>query len=182
MHPTRTSTKLLLGAACAVSAVTGCVSVNPAQTGPAAAPAGGPPPRHEPRGGPGALPVVVQAPALEALKAVPREGVRPSAPTAAGRGSARSVPGPRTGEGEAVQAARGVPDVPVPAEPGGRGKEGPRGRAHGSEPGAQLPPGLARELPVRPADVCALGRRHGNWDPHGPEARICAGVEGAGAG
>ncbi|MFE1558776.1 hypothetical protein ACFW6V_27830 [Streptomyces sp. NPDC058734] len=188
MHPTRTSTKLLLGAACAVSAVSavsGCVSVNPAQPVPAAAPAGGPPPRHEPRGGPGALPVVVQAPALEALKAVPREGVRPSAPTAAGRGAARAVPGPRTGDGEAAGAAAGVPDIPVPAEPGGHGDGGPQGRAHGSGQHAELPPGLARELPVRPADVCALGRRHGNWDPDGPEARICAGVEsarGAGAG
>ncbi|MEU8436777.1 hypothetical protein AB0F18_28500, partial [Streptomyces sp. NPDC029216] len=93
MHPTRTTTKLLLGAACAVSAVSGCVNVSPAPMLPAGAPSDGMPPRHEPRGGPGALPVVVQAPALEALKAVPRDGaVRPSAPTAAGRGGARRAP------------------------------------------------------------------------------------------
>ncbi|MFD9263963.1 histidine kinase, partial [Streptomyces sp. NPDC059538] len=35
---------------------------------------------------------------------------------------------------------------------------------------------LIRKLPVRPADVCALGRRHGRWHPDSPEARICAGV------
>lgn len=182
MHPTRTSTKLLLGAACAVSAVSGCVNVNPALPGPAAAPDGGPPPRHEPRGGPVALPVVVQAPALEALKAVPRDGVRPSAPTAAGRGASRTVPGPRTGAGETAGTVPGVPGVPVPAEPDEHGQGGPQGRAHGAGKHAEAPPGLARELPVRPADVCALGRRHGNWAPDGPEARICAGVEGAGAG
>ncbi|MFF5707177.1 hypothetical protein ACFY7H_32515 [Streptomyces sp. NPDC012794] len=177
MHPTRTSTKLLLGAACAVSAVSGCVNVNPSPTGPAAAP-GGPPPRHEPRGGPGALPVVVQAPALEALRAVPGEGARPSAPTAAGRGSARTVPGPRTEPREAAPAAPAVPDIPEPAEPPGRARGGAAGRPPAPGREGRLPPGLVRELPVRPADVCALGRRHGDWDPDGPEARICAGVEG----
>ncbi|MFF7082269.1 hypothetical protein [Streptomyces lavendulae] len=39
-----------------------------------------------------------------------------------------------------------------------------------------MPRELMRELPVRPADVCALGRRHGRWHPDSPEARICAGV------
>ncbi|MFE3764612.1 hypothetical protein ACFXPI_22980, partial [Streptomyces sp. NPDC059104] len=74
MHPTRTSTKLLLGAVCAASAVStvsGCVSVGPGPGRPATAPSAGSAPRYEPRGGPGALPVVVQAPALEALGAVP---------------------------------------------------------------------------------------------------------------
>ncbi|MCX5379605.1 hypothetical protein [Streptomyces sp. NBC_00091] len=178
MHPTRTSTKLLLGAACAVSAVSGCVNVSPPQMGPAAAPSEGLAPRHEPRGGPGALPVVVQAPALEALKAVPREAGRPTAPTTAGRGAARTVPGPRVEAGEAVQAPPEVPDIPGPAEPAGRAEGGSQGGPRHAGPDAQLPPGLARELPVRPADVCALGRRHGNWDPQSPEARICAGVEG----
>ncbi|MEJ8645240.1 hypothetical protein WKI68_36630 [Streptomyces sp. MS1.HAVA.3] len=37
---------------------------------------------------------------------------------------------------------------------------------------------LLRKLPVRPADVCALGRRHGRWHPDSPEARICSGVHG----
>ncbi|MGW7192964.1 hypothetical protein ACWGIP_28115, partial [Streptomyces sp. NPDC054838] len=73
MHPTRTTTKLLLGVACAVSAVSGCVTVSPTATQPAAGTSSGLPPHHEPRGGPGVLPVVVQAPALEALKAGPRE-------------------------------------------------------------------------------------------------------------
>ncbi|MEV0993024.1 hypothetical protein AB0J17_39450, partial [Streptomyces sp. NPDC049949] len=81
MHPSRTTTKLLLGVACAVSAVSGCVNVTPAPMQPAAAPGtAAPPPRHEPRGGPGAVPVEVQAPALEALKAVPGRSAQSAAP------------------------------------------------------------------------------------------------------
>ncbi|MFE3577729.1 hypothetical protein ACFXOJ_00005, partial [Streptomyces vinaceus] len=80
MHPTRTTTKLLLGVACAVSAVSGCVNVTPAPMQPAAAPGtAAAPPRHEPRGGPGAVPVEVQAPALEALKAAPGRSGRAEA-------------------------------------------------------------------------------------------------------
>ncbi|MER7343194.1 hypothetical protein ABT403_35880 [Streptomyces sp. NPDC000075] len=181
MHPTRTSTKLLLGAACAVSAVSavsGCVSVSPAPMLPAGSPLDGAGPRHEPRGGPGALPVVVQAPALEALKAVPRDGAgRPSAPTAAGRGTARTAPGSPVESGEAAEeAAQAVPDIPEPRKAPGHAE-----RLHGGPPGsvrpdARVPRELVRELPVRPSDVCALGRRHGHWAPDSPEARICAGV------
>ncbi|MBT2459537.1 hypothetical protein J7E98_33725, partial [Streptomyces sp. ISL-86] len=71
VHPTRTTTTLLLGVACAVSAVSGCVNVTPAPMQPAAAPSAGVPPQPGPGGGPGAPPVVVQAPALEALQAGP---------------------------------------------------------------------------------------------------------------
>ncbi|MCB5183159.1 hypothetical protein LG632_27870, partial [Streptomyces sp. SMC 277] len=67
MHPTRTTTTLLLGVAAAVSAVSGCVNVTPSPVQPASAPSSGVPPQHEPRGGEGPTPVVVQAPALEAL-------------------------------------------------------------------------------------------------------------------
>ncbi|MEU3408457.1 hypothetical protein ABZ766_31520 [Streptomyces sp. NPDC006670] len=175
MHPTRTSTKLLLGAACAVSAasaVSGCVNVSPAPMRPAGSPSDAAAPRHEPRGGPGALPVVVQAPALEALKAVPREGAaRPSAAPAPGRGTAPTAPGgpPRAGGG-GVAPGGGAP-LPEPRRPAGHAE-----RLPGGLPDARVPRELVRELPVRPADVCALGRRHGHWKPDSPEARICAGV------
>ncbi|MER5733994.1 hypothetical protein ABT084_37680, partial [Streptomyces sp. NPDC002138] len=78
MHPTRTTTKLLLGVACAVSAVSGCVSVSPQAPQPAGAASAEPPPQghHDPHGAAGAAPVVVMAPALEALKAVPAERSR----------------------------------------------------------------------------------------------------------
>ncbi|MEU3914821.1 hypothetical protein [Streptomyces sp. NPDC029721] len=180
MHQTRTSTKLLLGAACAVSAVSavsGCVNVSPAPMRPAGSPSDAGAPRHEPRGGPGALPVVVQAPALEALKAVPRDGAaRPSAPTAAGRGTARTAPGGTAQALEAEEAAGAVPDIPEPRRHAEHAQRLPGGLPGPLRPDARVPRELARELPVRPADVCALGRRHGNWQPDSPEARICAGV------
>lgn len=125
VHPTRTTTKLLLGVACAVSAVSGCVNVTPASVQPAAAPSTpGAAPRHEPRGGPGATPVVVQAPALEALKAMPGQSAGPS--PAGGRQSApRSgapAADPDTGTAARGTAAGGGSALPVPdiPEPGSR--------------------------------------------------------------
>ncbi|WP_327307870.1 hypothetical protein OG730_34285 [Streptomyces sp. NBC_01298] len=196
MHPTRTTTKLLLGVACAVSAVSGCVNVTPAPGMPGAV-AGpgtpGAPPRHEPLGGQEAAPVVVRAPALEALEAVEAAPGRPAgpAPSASGRAAVprAAVPaaeaagsGRRGGRG-APAAAAPVPDIPEPRRPGlnrehadGRSAGRPPGRARGE--GGEVPRKLVRELPVRPADVCALGRRHGRWHPDSPEARICAGVQG----
>ncbi|MFF4453477.1 hypothetical protein [Streptomyces goshikiensis] len=196
MHPTRTTTTLLLGVACAVSAVSGCVNVPPAPMRPAAAPASGVPSRHGARGGPGALPVVVQAPALEALKSSDTVPGRPGEPAA-------SEAAPVPASAPAAEAATGseadvppVPDIPEPRrhaggaqgrpegsdgheEPDGRGGSGGEGRGgrphHGRKPGPQVPPELVKELPVHPADVCALGRRHGRWHPDSPEARICAG-------
>ncbi|MFJ8013550.1 hypothetical protein [Streptomyces sp. NPDC096339] len=172
MHPTRTTTTLLLGVACAVSAVSGCVKVGPAPVTPAVGPSAGPAPHHEPRGGPGASPVVVQAPALEALKAAPG----PAAPSAA------SAPaGAPAAPQRSAQAPPPVPDIPEPRKPA----EAARGDGHGGggHPGparsdAKAERELMRELPVRPADVCALGRRHGHWRPDSPESRICEGVHG----
>ncbi|APU39266.1 hypothetical protein ACFCYM_21905 [Streptomyces sp. NPDC056254] len=177
MHPTRTTTKLLLGVACAVSAVSGCVHVSPGPVQPAAAPAAGVPPRHEPRGGPGTAPVVVRAPALEALEAVeaaPEQAAPPSAAPAgrAAGDSARSAPG------GAVTAAPPVPDIPEPRRAGQPAPGRPDGPRRHARPDAEAERELMRKLPVRPADVCALGRRHGRWHPDSPEARICAGVHG----
>ncbi|WP_405426292.1 hypothetical protein [Streptomyces erythrochromogenes] len=178
MHPTRTTTKLLLGVACAVSAVSGCVNVSPGPVQPAAAPAAGGPPRHEPRGGPGVAPVAVRAPALEALEAVetaPEQSARPAAGAPAVRAAERPA---RGAPGGPVPDAPPVPDIPEPrraAEPAQGRPDGPRRRAR---PDAEAERELVRKLPVRPADVCALGRRHGRWHPDSPEARICAGVHG----
>lgn len=191
MHPTRTTTKLLLGVACAVSAVSGCVNVTPAPLQPATAPGTpGTPPRHEPRGGPGAAPVVVRAPALEALEAVPGRPAGP-APSTSGRAAVprTGVPAAQAaqdggpGARRAPAAAAPVPDIPEPRQPGGH-RDHADGRPGGQHPGRprsggdEVPRELMRELPVRPADVCALGRRHGRWHPDSPEARICAGVQG----
>ncbi|MET9881580.1 hypothetical protein ABZZ20_00205 [Streptomyces sp. NPDC006430] len=185
MHPTRTTTKLLLGVACAVSAVSGCVNVTPTPMQPATAPTTGVPPQHEARVGAGATPVEVQAPALEALEvleglgAVPGRSVQPT-PSAASRQSA-----PRSAAGTAAEAAEGpsraappVPDIPEPRLPAARASAGKGGRTDPLRPDAGVPRELMKELPVRPGDVCALGRRHGHWRPDSPEARICGGVHG----
>ncbi|UQX00127.1 hypothetical protein [Streptomyces sp. RerS4] len=177
MHSTRTSTKLLLGMACAVSAVSGCVQVTPAPTHPAGAPAAGAPPQHEPRGGPGAAAVVVQSPALEALgalRALPGDSGPATAPTTASRRATTHTTGQApAGPGEASPP---VPDIPEPRRPAARPPGGSGGVPEAVGREARVPRELTRELPVRPADVCALGRRHGRWHPDSPEARICAGV------
>ncbi|MFJ7780143.1 hypothetical protein [Streptomyces yangpuensis] len=177
MHPTRTTTKLLLGVACAVSAVSGCVQVSPGPVQPAA-PAAGVPPRHAPRSGPAADPVAVRAPALEALEAVEAAPERPARPAAAAPAVRDAGQPARDASGGPVQDAPPVPDIPEPrrpAEPAQGRPDGPRGHAR---PGTGAERELVRKLPVRPADVCALGRRHGRWHPDSPEARICAGVHG----
>ncbi|MCJ1675888.1 hypothetical protein MTF65_00630 [Streptomyces sp. APSN-46.1] len=173
---------------------------------PAGAPSSGAPPHHEPRGGPGAAPVIVQAPALEALKAVDAAPERPGHPeasaAASGAGTGAAAAAASTGAEGAVPPApgteraagrarghdgrdgyegRGGPDGrggPEASEGrGGAGGEGHRDRAHqGKKPAPEVPRRLMRELPVQPADVCALGRRHGRWHPDSPEARICSGV------
>ncbi|MCX4776974.1 hypothetical protein [Streptomyces sp. NBC_01264] len=194
MHPTRTTTKLLLGVACAVSAVSGCVNVTPAPVQPATAPGTpGAPPRHEPLGGEAAAPVVVRAPALEALEAVEAAPGRPAgpAPSTSGRAAVPRAAIPdaeaagkgRRGDRGAPAAAAPVPDIPEPRQPGVHREhaDGRPGGKHQGRPrgeGGEVPRELVRELPVRPADVCALGRRHGRWHPDSPEARICAGVQG----
>ncbi|MFD3872391.1 hypothetical protein [Streptomyces sp. NPDC058623] len=178
MHQTRTSTKLLLGVACAVSAVSGCVNVAPGPTDPGSTPPTGPAPRHGPRGGPGTLPVVVQAPALEALRAVPGQDAGHAPHPAAPRRPTTAHTGSAAAPGAQPRTAPPVPDIPEPPEPVRHAEERPEGRPHPVRPDARVPRDLVRELPVRPADVCALGRRHGRWHPDSPEARICSGVEG----
>ncbi|MBT2459115.1 hypothetical protein J7E98_31450, partial [Streptomyces sp. ISL-86] len=110
----------------------------------------------------------------------------PAASTAAQTPAPRTAAEPGAGAEAAVPP---VPDIPEPRKPAGRtaghpggpgGPGGPRGpgsRPHPGRPDAE-PRELVRELPVHPADVCALGRRHGRWHPDSPEARICAGVQG----
>ncbi|MER7762120.1 hypothetical protein [Streptomyces sp. NPDC097619] len=191
MHRNRTTTTLLLGVACAVSAVSGCVNVNPVAVQPAAS---AEPPRHDPRGGAAPLPVVVQAPALEALQAVPPD--RPD-----GKGDAGAAPAGAAAAGSTDRGAREpvIPAADLPADPqppaaeaparertrsgageGERGGNGDRGREERpAGPGAR-PPKLKDlpKVPVDAGDVCALGRRYGQWKKDSPESRICSGVYG----
>ncbi|MGW2821331.1 hypothetical protein ACWC24_10040 [Streptomyces sp. NPDC001443] len=149
MH--RTTTLATLLATVAVSALTGCVTVQrpPAADPPAAAPASSPVPRAEvdPQS------QVVQAPDREALELVgPRQGSQP--PTPAPRQAA-----PR---GHAA-AGRAQPDtVPRPPRPRSRGPHRPR---------TEIPEmsGTVRGNP----DLCALGRTYGGWRADSPESAIC---------
>ncbi|MER5929193.1 hypothetical protein [Streptomyces sp. NPDC002054] len=186
MHPTRTTTTLLLGVACAVSAVSGCVHVNPAAVRPAVAPAAGVPPQHETRSGRGAAPVEVQAPALEALRTAPDPVAEDAAAPAAPAPRADAPPAGSAPQGTApahVELPPPVLDIPEPPAPAGsapgrsEGKgESEADRKRNRREARKVERELMKRLPVRPSDVCALGRKHGSWQPDSPEARICAGV------
>ncbi|MGX1567470.1 hypothetical protein [Streptomyces sp. NPDC055506] len=164
MHRTTTTATLLVTVA--VSALSGCVTVqDPPVPGPPAAPSRPPAPRPEEQ--------VVQAPAREALELI--EGSRRPQPTA-------SVSRPATPPAASPQRERqpssgtGPGDArPRPARPEHRAPA-PRGP---QRPPAGLPdvPESVRQdvhqsVPKN-ADVCALGRRYGGWRRDSPEATIC---------
>ncbi|AYL34887.1 hypothetical protein CNQ36_05270 [Streptomyces fungicidicus] len=156
----RNSTTAALLVTLAVSALSGCVTVQrPLAPGPATAPAQRPEPRTVGRD----ETQVVQAPAREALEMVgpdrpPRTSASPShraAPTSAP--TARDTPSADR-KGQAPPARPGT---------GGNGQEG--------RPPAGLP-GAAASMPGSPSggpDLCALGRQYGGWRPGSQEAVIC---------
>ncbi|GAA3368849.1 hypothetical protein GCM10020367_08860 [Streptomyces sannanensis] len=143
MHRTRTTTALL--AILAVSAVSGCVTVQ-ARPSPASLPARTGVSR-------GVAPQIVQSPVREALEAAlppaPASRQEPSAPPAA-----------------RDQAA----DAPA-ADPARR----PRHTSpEGTDPALPVPStGIVPAPVVGTGDVCALGQGFGGWRPDSPEARIC---------
>jgi hypothetical protein len=148
VHRTTTTATLLVSVA--VSALTGCVTV---QRAPAPGPPPVPSPPLAPRPDGSAAPRVVQAPAREALE-VAGPSPRPSPSTAATyrtpRPAATPVPRP------APHRTRTAPD-PQQARPG---------------PRAEVPPAVSDAFPKN-TGVCALGRTYGGWKPDSPEATIC---------
>ncbi|MFY0513545.1 hypothetical protein ACOMD4_24630 [Streptomyces anulatus] len=156
MQRTRITANLLVGLT--VTAISGCVSVEP---------------RALPSPRPGATgpaqdvaPQIVQSPAREVLEAVPDPSppaALPSSPAPPAVGSPSEAP--RTGPAGASRPreradppgsrtprrATGVPSVTVPALP---------------------------RVPAGGADVCALGRGYGGWPAGSPESRICSGTYG----
>ncbi|MEU6680071.1 hypothetical protein [Streptomyces sp. NPDC046853] len=146
MHRTTTTAATLL-ASVAVSALSGCVSVerHPAP-GPSAASA--PPPAPRPDGS--SRPRVVEAPAREALELIgpPRD----PAPRATGTAPSISAVPSRT------------------ARPPQRSTPPPH--RHGQRPVAAEPPALPTAAPTN-ADLCALGKQYGGWQPGSPESVIC---------
>ncbi|SED83561.1 hypothetical protein [Streptomyces sp. TLI_105] len=160
MHGTRTTAKILVGAA--VAALAGCVSVDAPPTAPApvSAPAADTAPAQD------VAPQIVEGPAREALEAAlpaPPPSAAPRATPPAGQ-HRRAVTPPR-------------PERPHPA-PVPRQREHPRPVARPDLPVLPELTELPRNPPVSRADVCDLGERYGGWDPDSAQARICHGAYG----
>ncbi|WAZ20263.1 hypothetical protein STRCI_001366 [Streptomyces cinnabarinus] len=149
MHRTTTTAALLVTVA--VSALSGCVTV---QRPPASAP--GPAPAQPSAARP--QPQIVQAPALEALELIgPTRRPEPRPSTT--RRPSRTPPAPAA---PAAQAP--PPNSPRPAAP------------RAERPAPQRPrvdiPDIAESVREN-TDVCGLGKRYGGWRKDSPEARIC---------
>ncbi|MFF8475974.1 hypothetical protein [Streptomyces sp. NPDC015414] len=147
MHRTTTTTALLVTVA--VSALSGCVTVQrPATPGPPSETVSSQ--RTGPRPDGSAVPRVVQAPAREALEMAGPSG-RP-------RRNEPAAPR-RTPAAPPVTHPPAAPPAPAPAHP-----DRPRQRGGGLPGAAQVP---------QAPDVCALGREYGGWRGGSPESEIC---------
>ncbi|MFB7237724.1 hypothetical protein ACFCXK_23400 [Streptomyces sp. NPDC056269] len=164
MHGTRTTAKILVGAA--VAALAGCVSVDTPPTAPAPASAA-----ETLRPGQDVAPQIGEGPALEAL-----EAALPAPPPSAAPRTAPSAEAPRRG------AAAPRPEETRP-QPVPRLRESPRPETRPPlpEPPAELVE-LPRTSPLSPApqlsraEVCGLGERYGGWAPDSDPSRICHGT------
>ncbi|MFE5943011.1 hypothetical protein [Streptomyces sp. NPDC056480] len=161
MHGTRTTAKILVGAA--VAALAGCVSVDTPPTAPAPASAA-----ETVRPGQDVAPQIVEGPALEALEAALPAAPPPSA-------TPRATPSP---EARRREAAPPRPEASRP-ESVPRQRERPRPETRPPLPGLPAEPaGLPKIPPVSRADVCDLGERYGGWAPGSDPSRICHGTYG----
>ncbi|MEW1613831.1 MULTISPECIES: hypothetical protein [unclassified Streptomyces] len=151
MQRTRFTTRLLVGVA--VTAVSGCVSVEPRATPRQ--------PLESSRPVQDVFPQVVQPPGREALETIAEPSPSPGgsalpSPSAAGPPRARRAgppSAPRSPERAAPPQRRTVP------------RQVPR-----------IPPGVLPSLPqVRGGvpDVCAIGRGYGGWPAGSEEAGVC---------
>ncbi|MFF0426602.1 hypothetical protein ACFYUJ_19605 [Streptomyces sp. NPDC004520] len=161
MHGTRTTVKILVGAA--VAALAGCVSVDAPPTAPTPAPA---PAADTVRPAQDVAPQIVDGPAREALEAA----LPAPPPSAAPRATHPAEPHRRT-------AAPPRPEAPHP-DPVPERRERPRPAARPDLPELPELRGLPVEPPVSRADVCELGERYGGWVPGSDQARICHGAYG----
>ncbi|MFD7136548.1 hypothetical protein [Streptomyces sp. NPDC059894] len=173
MHRTTSTTATLL-VTVAVSALTGCVTLqHPPAPGPPAAPSSPSAPTTAPLPTPDgrAGTRVVQAPALEALERVGTP--RAPEPTAPPRARRTTPPAPAT----SAPAAQPPPRTAPQARPRTVPQQRPRTRparpepARPASPRGEIPD--VREEVERNTDVCALGRRYGGWPSDSPQAVIC---------
>ncbi|MCX4968020.1 hypothetical protein OHA98_25315 [Streptomyces sp. NBC_00654] len=157
MHRTRITAKLLVGVA--VTAVSGCVSVEPS--------ADIPPRPGSSRPVQDVTPQIVQPPAAhEALESLESESLPDPKPS-----PVASAP-PSASAHRAPAAVR----RPAPLTPRLReAVESPKRWIPGRLP--RVPPPGARAVPRSPggtpSDVCALGRGYGGWPAGSPQSRIC---------
>ncbi|MFF4959299.1 hypothetical protein [Streptomyces sp. NPDC001222] len=148
----RTTTSATLLVTVAVSALSGCVTVQrPSAPLPPRAPSQSSAPRAEGS----AARHVVQAPAREALARVGASR-SPSAGADTGRTAGTAPTTART------DAPHQRSTSPHPRRPGHR---------------TEAPPAAPAPFPGN-ADVCALGRSYGGWRPGSPEADICQSTYG----
>ncbi|MEV0979047.1 hypothetical protein [Streptomyces sp. NPDC049915] len=155
MHRTTTTATLLVTVA--ISALSGCVTVQrPPASGPPVSSTRSPSP-SVPRQDGATEQRIVRAPAREALERVgPSRHSEPVKP-----------PQPR-------RPAHAEPPAPGPQD---RHQQTP---LHASPPEHRRPQDRRAKVPDVPADVarrnaevCALGAQYGGWRPDSPEARIC---------
>ncbi|MCL7376556.1 hypothetical protein [Streptomyces sp. 35G-GA-8] len=142
---------ILMGVA--VTAVSGCMAVEP-HASPGPSPRPGTSSGIQPPGAP--EPLIIEAPAKEALEAV----VPPSAPRSAPRSSAESRPPAR--DRPTPDRTNGSTRPPATSRPERRHEDRPEEQRHST-------PSPAPAI----ADVCALGERYGQWPKDSPQARIC---------
>ncbi|WP_405739609.1 hypothetical protein OG885_37610 [Streptomyces sp. NBC_00028] len=155
MHRTTTTATLLVTVA--VSALSGCVTVQrPVAPGPPAAPSLPAAPRPDGE----AEPQIVQAPAREALALIgPSREAKPDAPATHRAAPPSAARQPAPGQ----QAPRTHPEHPAHPEA--------RHPQHPQHPRVEIPD-VATAVPKNP-DVCGLGKQYGGWRKDSPEARIC---------
>ncbi|MFH0517816.1 hypothetical protein ACHBTE_11625 [Streptomyces sp. M41] len=160
MHRTTTTATLLVTVA--VSALSGCMTV---QHPPVAAPTA-PSPPPAPRPSASAQRPIVQAPASEALALIGPSRRPATATPSAAQPASPAAPPPAA----RPPAARPHPQTrPEHRTPGRPAVDAAR-RSPVEIPG--VPTSVRPEVPKN-ADVCALGRKYGGWRPGSPESTIC---------
>ncbi|MEU6140892.1 hypothetical protein ABZ848_11080 [Streptomyces sp. NPDC047081] len=154
MHRTTTTATLLVTVA--VSALSGCVTVQRPSAPPGPAPAA-PSQPSAPRPDGQSDPQIVQAPAREALEMMgPSKSAEPRKP---------KRHGPTT-------------DAPAPAAPQPAPRSHPHPRKphpqprHQTQPKIEIPD-VTKSVPKSQSDVCALGKKYGGWKADSPESVIC---------
>ncbi|MFH9137398.1 hypothetical protein [Streptomyces sp. NPDC017524] len=153
MQRTSIAAKLLVGLT--VTAVSGCVSVEPRAV---------PPPYPGTTTGPAqdVAPQIVQPPAREALEAVPDPSPSTALPSSPATPATGSPPRALRTAPAGGSRPRERPDPPEPRTP----------RRVPGAPSVDVP-ALPR-VPGGGVDVCALGRGYGGWPAGSPESRSCS--------